>query len=68
MNEDSKQCKRKPGKPVNHAPVILLETGEVFDTFTEAAKAIGGSRQGVRRVANGTQSHHKGRHFVYLVK
>ena len=68
MNEDSKQPKQKPGRPVNHDPVILIETGEIFLTFTEAAKAVNGDRSSVRRVAQGTQSHHKHYHFIFKTK
>ncbi|MBP5596583.1 MAG: hypothetical protein J6Y02_14450 [Pseudobutyrivibrio sp.] len=61
--------KRKtPGKPPNHSKVMNLETGDIFETFTEAAKAIGGDRTNVRRVAYGVQSHHRGYHFIFLDK
>lgn len=62
------QEKRGPGKPVVHKPVMCMETGEVFKTYTEAGKAVGGSRYGVRKVAEGTQSHHHGKHFVFIEK
>ena len=57
---------KKPGKPPNHPPVLLLETGEIFGTYKEAAEAIGGDGSNVRRVAHGIQSHHKGYHFLLL--
>ena len=68
MKEDLKRLRQRPGRPVDHDPVILIETGEVFETFTEAAKAIDGDRSGVRRVAQGTQSHHKSYHFIFKPK
>ena len=57
--------KRKPGKPPVHPPVLNIETGIIFSTYTEAAKAINGDRTSVRRVAYGAQSHHKGYHFIF---
>ena len=56
----------KPGRPPNHPPVVILETGEVFATFKEAANAIGGDGSNVRRVAHGIQSHHRGYHICFL--
>ena len=58
---------RRPGKPPNHPPIVVLETGEIFDTFKEAADSIGGDGSNVRRVAYGVQSHHKGYHFCFLL-
>lgn len=60
--------KKRPGRPPNHPPVMNLETGEIFETFKEAADAIGGDRANVRRVAYGVQSHHLGYHFKLLLK
>lgn len=57
---------RKPGKPLQHPPVLNVETGDIFETYTEAAKSINGDRTNVRRVALGTQSQHKGYHFIFV--
>ena len=57
---------RKPGKPLQHPPVLNVETGDIFETYTEAAKSINGDRTNVRRVARGTQSQHKGYHFIFV--
>ena len=59
---------RRPGRPPDHPPVMLVETGDIFETYTEAAKAIGGDRTNVKRVASGVQSHHKGHRFIFLSK
>lgn len=56
----------RPGKPPDHPKVRNIETGEIFDTYTEAAKAIGGDRSNVKRVAYGIQSHHRGYHFEFI--
>ena len=54
------------GKPVTHPPVRHIETGNVYDTYIEAAKAVGGNRWGVRYTAIGIQRSHKGQHFEYV--
>lgn len=59
---------RKPGRPPTHLAVRNVETGDIFETYTEAAKAIGGDRTNVKRVAYGVQSHHKGYHFEFVLK
>lgn len=56
----------QPGKPVTHLPVMHVETGNVYQTYTEAANAIGGNRWGVRYTAMHIQRNHKGQHFVYV--
>ena len=68
LMQHNSYSKQRPGKPPDHPKIILIETGEIFDTFTEAAEAIGGDRTNVRRVACGLQSHHKGYHFKLLSK
>lgn len=57
--------KRKRGKPITHPKVKCVETGEVYSTYTEAGKAVGGSRYGVRKCCEGTQKHHHGRHYIW---
>lgn len=57
---------KKPGKPPAHPSVRNVETDEIFDTYTDAAKAINGDRTNVKRVACGVQSHHKGYHFEFV--
>lgn len=46
--------------------ILLVEKNLVFDTYTEAAKAVSGHRSGVRRCVIGIQKVHKGYHFKYL--
>ena len=59
---------KKRGKPLTHSPVLHVETGNVYETYTEAAKAVNGNRWGVRYTAMGIQSKHKEQHFVYIRK
>ena len=65
MPHDS-YLKRRAGKPPTHAPILNVETGEIFYTFVEAAAAINGDRKNVARVCYGVQSHHKGYHFIFM--
>lgn len=56
----------KPGKPLAHPPIKIVETGDIFATYTEAANSIGGDRTNIKRVAMGVQAHHKGFHFIFI--
>lgn len=58
----------KRGKPVTHKPVMHVETGNIYETYSEAAEAVDGNRWGVRYTAMGIQKSHKGNHFVYVKK
>lgn len=60
-----KKSERKRGKPVTHPKIVCVDTGELFDTYTEAANAIGGSRWGVMRCCFKMQKHHRGYHFIF---
>lgn len=58
----------KRGKPINHSPVVHEETGVIYESYSEAAKAVGGNRWGVRYCAMKIQRQHKGQHFSYAKK
>lgn len=59
------QKRPRPGKPPTHPKVLVWETGEVFDTFTEAGDSVGCTRWGVMRCCEGVQDHSHGFHFMY---
>lgn len=59
---------RKRGKPVTHPRIKCIETGEEFETYKEAGESIGGSRFGVRKVCEGTQKHHHGKHYIWVTE
>ena len=62
-----KRYKHKgPGKPVTHPKIRHIESGRVFDTYSEAAYYVGGNRWGVKYTAMGIQSNHFGNHFEYV--
>lgn len=63
---NSSTTKRKRGKPVVHPRIIDINTGIVYDTFTEAAEDICGDRSSIRRVCDGIQSHCNGHIFRYV--
>lgn len=50
----------------NIGRIRIVETGEIFDTQAECARAINGQKTGVRRVLNGIQPSHKGYSFEYV--
>lgn len=53
----------------NTHPLVLDETtGELFSTYAEAARSVGGHRNGVYLCAIGIQSSHKGHVFRYAKK
>ena len=56
----------KRGRPVSHPKVKCVENGHIFDTYTEAAESIGGSRKGVSFCTQGLQRHHHGYHFIFV--
>lgn len=60
--------KRKRGKPIRHPKIVDLTTSTVYDTYTEAAEAVGGSRFGVMRCCEDLQRYHKGHVFVFYVE
>lgn len=57
---------KKRGKPVTHPKIVRKDTGEVFDTFTEAGDSVGGSRFGVMKCCYKIQHKHKGREFEFI--
>lgn len=66
MFNGNQKIKRKRGKPIVHPPVLDVETQDIYESFTEAAEAINGDRNSVRRVCEGIQSHCNGHVFRYL--
>lgn len=59
------RVRRGPGKPVTHPNVACVELGCVYETYTKAAEAVGGSRYGVRKCCNGELKTHRGLRFVH---
>lgn len=51
-----------------HLEILDEDTGETFCTYAEAARSVGGHRNGVYLCAIGIQSHHKGHRFKYVTK
>lgn len=57
---------RKNGRPLqNSKPVRIVETGEVYSNYVEAAKAINGNRSCVYLCLKGYRVKHKGYTFAY---
>lgn len=51
-----------------HLPIKHVESGKIFETYSEAAKSVNGNRWGVRYCAMGIQKAHMGQHFEYVRK
>lgn len=49
-----------------HLPIKHVETGKVYSSYSEAARAVNGNRWGVRYCAMGIQNSHMGQHFKYV--
>ncbi len=62
---EQRQKRPGPGRPPEHEPVVVWETGNVYETYTEAAQATGCSRWGVMRCCTGMQSDTHGYHFCF---
>ena len=58
--------RRGRGKPVVHPKVRNCETDEIFETYTEAAESVGGSRYGVMKTCWGIQRVHHGVRFEFI--
>lgn len=60
----------RPGRPVNHPPIMIIETGEVFDSYEDVAKAIGGRRSCVHSClcGSGNRRTHMGFTFKFVKK
>ena len=57
---------RKNGRPLeNNRKVRIVETGEVYDNYVEAAKAINGNRTCVYLCLKGNRPKHLGYSFEY---
>lgn len=46
--------------------VQIVETGEIFDSFSDCAKSIGGTISGIHDCKSGRQKKHRGYHFRFL--
>lgn len=47
-------------------PVMIVETGEIFKSFTDCAAAIGGTISGIHDCKSGRQKQHRGYHFKFF--
>lgn len=47
-------------------PILIVETGEVFESLSECARRIGGDHSNIAKCLHGKQSTHLGYHFEYV--
>ena len=65
--EENTRKKRTVGRPCeDFKKVRIIETGEVFDSYREAANAIRGNRSCVYLALKGWRKGHKGYTFEYV--
>lgn len=60
------KTKRRRGRPVNHPPIRVIETGEIYSSYNEVAEAIGGHRGNVLLCLQGHRRTYKGFTFEYV--
>lgn len=53
--------KKNPGTPIR-----IVETGEIFESQADCARAIGGSQSNIASCLMGKRNTHKGFHFEYV--
>lgn len=58
----------RKGRPCNHPKILIIETGEVVDTYLAAANKVGGNRGDVYLCLIGMRKQCNGYHFRYLRK
>lgn len=63
--------KRRVGRPVNHPKILIVELGEVVESYEEAAQKVGGNRGAICNILNnylakGGRKVHKGYHFKFV--
>ena len=46
--------------------VRVVETGQVYPSYTDCARAIGGTVSGIHDCKSGRQRQHRGYHFEFL--
>ena len=56
----------KPSPNFPTKRVRIVETDETFDSLTECAKSIDGSKSGISRCLKGKRKTHRGYHFEYV--
>lgn len=64
MEKDSHKKNGRP--PTENRKVMIVETGEIFNNYREAAEAINGNRSCVYLCLKGYRKRHMGCRFEYI--
>lgn len=56
----------RKGRPCNHPKILIIETGEVVNSYNDAAKKVGGNRGNVYLCLIGMRRNVNGYHFRLL--
>ena len=63
---DDEKIKKNGRPPTENREVRIVETGETFKNYREAAEAIGGNRSCIYLCLRGYRPHHLGYTFEYV--
>lgn len=63
---EKENFKKNGRPPTDNKEVLIVETGEVFKNYRDAAKAIDGNRSCVYLCLKGYRQQHKGYTFRYV--
>lgn len=64
--ENIRHAYRTGLKKAEGTPILIVETGEIFESISECARRIGGYHQHISKCLAGKQSTHRGYHFEYV--
>lgn len=54
------------GRPINHPKIKVIETGEIYDSYEDTAKAINGNRGNILQCLRGLRQKCNGFTFRYV--
>lgn len=64
--EVNMENKKHRGRPINHKKVRVIETGNIYKSYADAAKAIQGHKGDILLCLRGHRKRHKGYSFEYV--
>lgn len=56
----------RPGMPIKHPPIRIIELDEVYKSYTEVANRIDGKKACVYLCLAGMRRHHRGYSFEFV--
>lgn len=65
-SENDRHASRTSSRHIKETPIRIVETGEIFKSQGECARAIGGSQANIYKCLKGERHTCKGYHFEYV--